>query len=206
MKIHDISMTVHSDMQVYKSRQEMRPELKITRDFDDSAARETTLCMNLHTGTHMDMPLHFIPGGATVDQFDISRLVTACHVIDLTGVDLAIHAEDLMPFDIREGETILFKTKNSLSEDFDFEFVYLATDGAEFLAAKGINCVGTDSLGIERAQSDHGTHKTLLGAGIIIIEGLRLKDVPQGRYELCAVPIKIAGAEAAPVRAFLIER
>ncbi|MFA6736725.1 MAG: cyclase family protein, partial [Saccharofermentanales bacterium] len=87
MKIHDISMTVHSDMQVYKSRQEMRPELKITRDFDDSAARETTLCMNLHTGTHMDMPLHFIPGGATVDQLDLSRLVTACRVIDLTGVD-----------------------------------------------------------------------------------------------------------------------
>ena len=162
--------------------------------------------MNLHTGTHMDMPLHFIPGGDTVDMFDISRLVAACRVIDLIDVEFSIHAEDLLPFDIRKGETILFKTRNSLSEEFDFEFIYLASDGAEFLAAKSVNCVGIDSLGIERAQSDHSTHKTLLGAGITIIEGLRLKDVEQGSYELFAVPIKIAGAEAAPVRAFLMDR
>ncbi len=86
----------------------MRPELIVTRDFDDSSARETTLCMNLHTGTHMDMPLHFIPGGDTVDMFDISRLVAACRVIDLIDVEFSIHAEDLLPFDIPKGEPILF--------------------------------------------------------------------------------------------------
>lgn len=93
-----------------------------------------------------------------------------------------------------------------MTEAFDPEFVYLTEDAARLLIDLGINCVGIDGLGIERAQSDYSTHKSLLGAGVIIIEGLRLKDIEPGHYLLIAAPLKIAGAEAAPIRALLIER
>lgn len=90
-------------------------------------------------------------------------------------------------------------------EDFDFEFVYLDKSGALYLKEKEIVGVGIDALGIERSQPDHETHKILLEAGIVILEGLRLKDVEEGEYFLYAAPLKIKGAEAAPTRAVLIK-
>lgn len=206
MIIYDISMTIHENMQVYKNNSDKKPQFTVTRDFVDSPARESRLSMDMHTGTHLDMPLHFVPKGDTVEQLDLTRVVTACRVLDLSHIDQAIHAEDLKNFDIKSEETILLKTRNSLIETFDPEFVYLAEDAARFMIDLGINCVGIDGLGIERAQSDYSTHKSLLGAGVIIIEGLRLKDIEPGHYLLFAAPLKIAGAEAAPIRALLIER
>lgn len=206
MIIYDISMTIHENMQVYKNKSDKKPQFTVTRDFVDSPARESRLSMDMHTGTHLDMPLHFVPKGDTVEQLDLTRVVTACRVLDLSHIDQAIHAEDLKNFDIKSEETILLKTRNSLIETFDPEFVYLAEDAARFMIELGINCIGIDGLGIERAQSDYSTHKSLLGAGIIILEGLRLKDIEQGHYLLFAAPLKIAGAEAAPIRALLIER
>lgn len=206
MIIYDISMTIHENMQVYKNKSDKKPQFTVTRDFVDSPARESRLSMDMHTGTHLDMPLHFVPKGDTVEQLDLTRVVTACRVLDLSHIDQAIHAEDLEDFDIKSEETILLKTRNSLIETFDPEFVYLAEDAARFMIELGINCIGIDGLGIERAQSDYSTHKSLLGAGIIILEGLRLKDIEQGYYLLFAAPLKIAGAEAAPIRALLIER
>ena len=206
MIIYDISMTIHENMQVYKNKSDKKPQFTVTRDFVDSPARESRLSMDMHTGTHLDMPLHFVPEGDTVEQLDLTRVVTACRVLDLSHIDQAIHAEDLEDFDIKSEETILLKTRNSLIETFDPEFVYLAEDAARFMIELGINCIGIDGLGIERAQSDYSTHKSLLGAGIIILEGLRLKDIEQGYYLLFAAPLKIAGAEAAPIRALLIER
>ena len=206
MIIYDISMTIHENMQVYKNKSDKKPQFTVTRDFVDSPARESRLSMDMHTGTHLDMPLHFVPEGDTVEQLDLTRVVPACRVLDLSHIDQAIHAEDLEDFDIKSEETILLKTRNSLIETFDPEFVYLAEDAARFMIELGINCIGIDGLGIERAQSDYSTHKSLLGAGIIILEGLRLKDIEQGYYLLFAAPLKIAGAEAAPIRALLIER
>ncbi len=206
MIIYDISMTIHENMQVYKNKSDKKPQFTVTRDFVDSPARESRLSMDMHTGTHLDMPLHFVPKGDTVEQLDLTRVVTACRVLDLSHIDQAIHAEDLEDFDIKSEETILLKTRNSLIETFDPEFVYLAEDAARFMIELGINCIGIDGLGIERAQSDYSTHKSLLGSGIIILEGLRLKDIEQGYYLLFAAPLKIAGAEAAPIRALLIER
>ena len=206
MIIHDITMTIRENMQVYKNKSEKKPVLEITRDFDNSAARESRICMDMHTGTHLDMPLHFIPGGSTVDRLDLTRVVTPCRVIDLSYIEQAITAEDLKDHNLLPDETILLKTRNSQTDVFDPQFVYLASDGADFLVESGIQCVGIDGLGIERSQPEYSTHKTLLRADIIILEGLRLQDISQGYYLLVAVPLKIAGAEASPVRAMLIER
>ncbi len=204
MKIYDISMTITPDMPVYKGRKKKKPMMSADSDFITGTAYETRLTMNLHTGTHIDAPLHFIEGGGTIDQIPLDKVVTRCRVLDLTHVMDGISAGDLKSKTIREGDFVLLKSRNSFENLLEGDFVYLDGSGAEYLKDKRIAGVGSDSLGIERAQPAHETHKALLGAGIVILEGLRLADVPEGEYLLVAAPVKIQ-AEGAPARALLIE-
>ncbi len=203
-EIIDISMEISEDMMVYKNREENRPSIRITRDFEKSTAFETEVTMGMHTGTHLDMPLHMIPEGETLDNLQLKQVVTPCRVLDLTEVEGGISDQDLKNKEIPEGKFILLKTRNSDQDFFDFSFVYLAASGAVWLNNLGVTGVGIDALGIERDQPERETHKTLLGNGILIIEGLRLSEVVEGEYLLVAAPLKIKGAEAAPVRAFLM--
>lgn len=205
MKIYDISMAISSDMQVYKNKTDKKPRLEVNRDFKSSNAYESALAMHMHTGTHMDAPLHMIEGGKTIDQTDLNKVVTWCKVLDLTAATDCVTKSDLQNKQIEPGDFVLLKTKNSFQKDFDSGFVYLEKSGAQFLADRGVIGVGIDSLGIERAQPNHETHITLLGNDIPILEGLRLAHIKAGRYFLLAVPLNIAGAEAAPVRALLID-
>ncbi len=204
MKIFDISMKVSHDMPVYKGKASKRPVLKVESDFSTGAAYETRLEMNMHTGTHIDMPLHFLKNGRTIDTLELDKVVTRCKVFDFKETEDRITQEHLQEKDIEDGDFILLKTRNSYLDILEKEFIYLDKTGADYLKGKGIIGVGIDSLGIERSQPEHETHKILLGAGIIILEGLRLKDVDEGEYILYAAPINVAGAEAAPVRAVLI--
>lgn len=206
MGIYDISMSIYPGMTVYKDKAEKQPRIDVLRDFmDGQGVRESRILLELHTGTHMDAPLHMVEGGATTDAFQVENMVLPCRVLDLTGVEDGIEPSHLEGFHIREGEFILFKTQNSFREGFDPDFIYLKHGGAEYLAKLGIRGVGIDALGIERSQPDHATHKALLEKGILILEGLRLREVPPGEYILVAAPFKITGVEAAPVRALLIE-
>lgn len=205
MEILDISMILSHDMVVYKDRDEKRPDFKVVRDFKEGGSFETSMSMNMHTGSHVDAPLHMVEGGDTVDRMDLYKVVTPCRVIDFTTAEGAIKARDFENKSIETGDFIILKTKNSYIEGFDWNFVYLEKSGAEYLKNKGVKGVGIDSLGIERSQEGHETHKTLLGAGIVILEGLRLKEVEEGEYFLVAAPLKINGAEASPVRAILIK-
>ncbi len=206
MKIYDISKTIEEKMVVYKNLDEKRPLFHITRDHVNGGVRETTITMNVHTGTHLDAPLHMIAGGITIDEMSLEPLIGYCKVIDLSLVKDAISREDLIDQSIEGGDILLFKTQNSTDEVFNFEFIYLAESGAEYLAQKGIKGVGIDGLGIERSQSRHKTHHILFGAGIYILEGLELKDIDAGAYELVALPLKLKGLDASPVRAVLIDR
>ncbi|NDI36736.1 cyclase family protein [Chengkuizengella sediminis] len=203
-KIYDISMTIHEDMQVYKNKEEKKPKIETASDFSNSSAFESILSLNVHTGTHLDAPLHMIEGGETIESIPLENLVSTARVLDLTHVEGQIGKSDLEPFAIQEGEWILFKTKNSLSEQFDFNFIYLNEDGAAYLKEINVKGIGTDGLGIERAQPDHETHKILFENKIIIVEGLRLKDVPSGTYFMVIAPLKLEGIDAAPARALLL--
>lgn len=205
MKIYDISMSIDNDMAVYKNKYEKRPVIKVLQDFSNASSYESQISFGMHTGTHIDMPLHIIENGKTIDDLELEKVITKCKVFDLTGVNGGITQEDLIEKHIEEGDFILLKTKNSLSEKFDPEFIYLDKTGAKLLKNKSIKGVGIDALGIERAQPDHETHKLLLGDGIIIIEGLRLKNIDEGEYTMYALPIKIVGVEAAPARVVLIK-
>ena len=204
MKIYDISMAISREMPVYKGREEKRPILKIDNDFKSGSSYETRLEMNLHTGTHMDSPLHMIEGGKNLESIGLDKVITKCRVIDLTDVTEKISKINLEAKEIQKGDFILLKTKNSTENILEGDFIYLDKAGAEYLRDKKIKGVGIDSLGIERAQPGHDTHIMLFEAGIVILEGLRLDKVDEGEYFLFAAPLKIKGVEAAPVRAVLI--
>jgi arylformamidase len=204
MKIIDISMTTHRDMPVYKNKDEKRPVISVTSDYSKGSTYESRIDMDLHTGTHIDMPLHMIEGGKTSESFDINGLIAKCFVIDLTGIEDKITQSDLNSKAIPPSDFILFKTKNSFCDNFDPKFVYLDKAGAEYIKSLGIKGVGTDALGIERSQPGHETHKILLGSDIIVIEGLRLAHVEEGTYQMVALPLKIDKVEALPARVVLL--
>jgi len=204
--IIDISMPIQTDMPVYKNRDEKRPGIQVVRDFGSGSVYESRLSIDMHTGTHIDAPLHMIEGGGDLTVYPKERWVSPCTVLDFTHIKDGITKEDLIKKEILNGEFVLLKTQNSFEEDFNTDFIYLEKTGAEYLLETGIIGVGIDSLGIERSQPGHETHKTLLGNSIMILEGLRLKEVVEGKYILIAAPLNISGVEASPVRAFLMDR
>lgn len=167
----------------------------------------TTLRMSVHTGTHMDAPRHFVPGGASIDQTPIDALIGPARVLPIED-PYAIRRAELEKFNPRPGERLLFKTRNSAEAwsrpTFDEDFVYIADEAARYLAACGVRTVGVDYLSIGGFRHDTvETHVSILSAGIAVIEGLDLALVEPGDYELICLPLKIAGADGAPARALL---
>jgi arylformamidase len=203
-KIYDISMLIEEGMQVWKNYDHKKPSITNVQNHSEGKPHESLLAMNVHTGTHVDAPLHMLPDGATIETIPLERLVGPARVLDLTHLKGHIAKEDLEPFAIQRGERILFKTSSSLTEEFDMDFVFLREDGARYLAEIGIGLVGTDALGIERAQAEYPTHRSLMRKDVIIVEGLRLKDVEPGNYMLVIAPLKMTGIDASPARAFLM--
>jgi arylformamidase len=202
MKIFDVSLPIYEGMPVYKNKPEKQPS------FDTSQSghvTETRIAMDVHTGTHVDAPLHMVPGGDTIETLPLEKLVRKAKVIDLTDAEDSIKADDLAGKDIQKGDFVLFKTKNSWDKEFNFEFIYVNHEAAKTLAEIGVSGVGIDALGVERAQENHPTHKQLFQNDVIIIEGLQLKDVPEGEYLMVAAPLKIRGLDASPARIVLIE-
>ncbi|RIV26685.1 cyclase family protein [Alicyclobacillaceae bacterium I2511] len=203
MNLFDVSMPIHVGMTVYKNKPEKLPRLEVTSDFATQHVHETRICMDAHCGTHIDAPLHMLPGGKASETLAPNQLMRHCRVLDLTGVSGGIQTDDLLLQAIQTGEFLLFKTRNSWDEKFNSDFVYLTEDGARYLANIGVSGVGIDALGIERSQPDHPTHKILFQQGAYIIEGLRLRDVPPGTYQMIALPLALHGSDAAPARVVL---
>ncbi len=205
MIFYDISMTIEKDMAVYKNQEEKKPILAFQKKMPKDSINESSIFMNLHTGTHIDAPYHVDEGGATIESIDLAKLIRKCRVLDLTEVSSEITKEDLVNKKIQTGEFILLKTKNSFTEEFKSDYVYVERSAAEYMALKDIAGVGIDSLGIERNQPNHDSHKVLFNKGIIIMEGLRLKEVEEGEYLLCSLPLKIKGVDGSPTRAILVK-
>lgn len=202
MNMYDVTGTIFEGMAVYKDKPEKQPKMNPQTTGE---VTETQLEMNVHTGTHIDAPRHMMMDGETFESISLDKLVGPCKVLDLTAAENGISKADLKRFDIQQDDFILLKTKNSFEENFNFDFVYLAEDGAAYLSELGIRGVGTDALGIERSQEGHPTHKALFAGGIIIIEGLRLKEVEQGDYFMVAAPLKLTGTDASPARVLLFD-
>lgn len=168
----------------------------------------TRIAMSSHSGTHVDAPAHFAPGGATVDAIPAATLVGSVLVVEHRG-EAHITAADLDALGV-DGrcERVLFKTANGRLWECDgFQRDFIALDGsaAARLIELDIVLAGIDYLSIEPYDAPgNGVHRALLGAGITVVEGLDLHDVPAGEYLLVCAPLKLAGAEGAPARVFLI--
>ncbi|MBY0095913.1 cyclase family protein [Mesobacillus maritimus] len=202
MKIIDISIPIYEGMPTYMDNPANQPIIKTKTH---GYITDTNVQMNIHTGTHIDAPLHMIEEGETIETIELSRLVRSCKVLDLTHVNDRITAADLQDFPIVKDDFLLLKTKNSFGETSAMEFIFLAEDGAQYLIDKGIDGVGIDTLGIERSQTGHPTHKALFSNDVLIVEGLNLKEVYEGEYTMICAPIKLQNTEAAPARVMLIE-
>jgi arylformamidase len=201
-KVYDISSTIFEGMPVYKNKPEKQPEIKTVTN---GHVTESRLTLDVHSGTHVDAPRHMLNDGDTFETISIQDLTGQAKVFDLAHVNGSVSKEDLEGLDIQSGDFILLKTKNSFDDEFNFDFIFVDETGANYLAEIGITGVGIDSLGIERAQPEHPTHRTLFSNNVIIIEGLRLKDIEPGEYFMVAAPLKLTGTDASPARVLLFE-
>jgi arylformamidase len=202
MKMYDVTGTIFEGMTVYKNKPEKQPKMN---QETNGYVTETRLEIDVHTGTHIDAPRHMVVDGDTFETISMDDLVGQCKVFDLTQVEDGISKKDLEKFEIQKDDFVFFKTKNSFEDNFNFDFIYLAQDGAQYLSEIGVRGVGIDTLGIERSQEGHPTHKTLFAKKIIIIEGLRLKEIHQGEYFMVAAPLKLEGTDGSPARVLLFE-
>jgi arylformamidase len=163
----------------------------------------TRLDFDIHVGTHVEMPLHFIDGGASVDELRLEDLIGEVTVVDLPSV-AAVSAEDLEGAAIPAGaRRLLIRTSNGPRwerREFDPRYVSLTLSAAQWIAGRGIRAVGIDYLSIQRYGDAWDTHRVLMQANVTIIEGLNLSNVAAGQYEMICLPLRLAGAEAAPAR------
>jgi len=203
MTIYDISMEIHEDMMVYKNKAEKKPHREIILKYDEAGINESKMFMDLHTGTHIDAPYHMFADGETIEKMNVRKLIRKVKVLDLSDVYDRITDRDLQKKNIPENEFLLLKTKNSFTDEYKNDFVFLDESGASYLQDKGVQGIGIDALGIERSQPGHPTHKILMESDCIIIEGLRLKDISEGEYFMYALPLKIRGGDGAPARVVL---
>jgi arylformamidase len=164
------------------------------------------MVLGSHTGTHIDAPRHFFAAGAPVDALDLHVLVGPAHVFALP-CDAQITVDDLHHLDLAGVQRVLFKTRNSAlwdSPGFCADYVALTAPAARLLTEHGVRLVGIDYLSVDAyAQQDFPVHRTLLGAGVVILEGLDLRGVPPGAYELCALPLLLQDGDGAPARVIL---
>jgi arylformamidase len=170
-------------------------------------ANNSRLVMGTHTGTHVDAPKHFIDDRPGVDAMPLDLLIGRARVIDMP-VRGGITAKHLEAAGLREDLRVLLRTPNSAlwnsKEPFHQEYAHLTGDGAKFLVDQGVKVVGVDYLSVEKFHShDHAAHLTLLGANVVIIEGLNLSDAEPGVYEMYCLPLRIEGADGAPARVVL---
>jgi len=204
MKIYDLSPEISEDMAVYKNKSDKKPKLTVTRTLKEGA-NESKLDIYVHTGSHVDAPYHVLENGKTIEKISLDKFMGKAVVLDFTKAEGSITKKNfLKKIFFLTNHIVLLKTKNKNEKTFNFEFTYLEKSGAEYLASKRIKAVGIDSLGIERNQPAHETHKIFARNGIPIFEGLNLSKVKQGRYFFYGLPLKIKKGDGSPIRAVLI--
>jgi len=205
--IYDISVLLGSESIVFPNDTPYSRDSVLTIE-SSGICNVSKLVLSTHYGTHIDAPYHFIQNGKSIDQYLVQEFILPAQVIEIKDTE-SIRRPELEPLDIKQGDALLFKTNNSASGRsiggiFSEDFVYLSTEAADFCAKKRVSLLGIDYATIDKyGDMNFPAHRTLLKKGILILEGVYLKDVPVGQYTLFCLPLKIKGGEASPVRAIL---
>jgi arylformamidase len=200
MEIFDITRPLSGKTLVYPG--DMKPSFT---QRDEGKYLISDLHMSTHTGTHIDAPVHYLKYGDTIDTIPLINLTGRCRVVDVSGAGSTITAEHLV------GKTantprLLLKTSFSEHEQFIENYPSLSFDAARHITGKGICCVGIDSPSIESYLCEGKVHRELLGKGCIIIELLDLSAVPEGDYDMIALPLRLEGLDGSPARVVLMKK
>jgi arylformamidase len=206
MHIYDITVPLSPALPVYPGD----PEVTITPlaqlQWGD-AANVSRLVLSSHTGTHLDVPRHFFVEGLTIDGLDLHVLMGPARVCAFPYVTTHLTADDLRPLGLAGTKRLLLQTPNAAlwqKTGFQTNYVALTESAAYLLVEMGVQLVGIDYLSVDAFErQDFPVHRLLLGAGILILEGLDLQAVPPGDYELLALPLLLQHGDGAPVRAIL---
>ena len=201
MTLIDISVPIRERMPVYDRNPGVRLERELSIPAGDTA-NVSRLELGVHTGTHVDAPLHFFEGGGDAESLPLDPFVGRAFVVDATHLEGPIGADALASCDLPDAERILLRTTNSRLWELDHftrAFIRLDGSGARYLVERGVRAIGIDYLSI----GDEDAHRVLLDAGIAAIEGLDLRAVEPGWYELLCLPLRVPGADGAPARAVL---
>ncbi|MFO8011579.1 MAG: cyclase family protein [Dehalococcoidia bacterium] len=205
--LYDISMSIYAGMLTWPGNPRFSLD-KVKSIADGDSSNISLLRIGTHTGTHVDAPRHFINTASGVDSINPTILVGPARLVQLPEAEL-IDRRLLSSFDLAGVSRLLLGTRNSAllhQSQHTPEYAYLTEDGAEYLVEKGIKLIGIDYLSIEQFRSPgHVTHRVLLEAGLVIVEGLDLSCIPPGEYELICLPLKLKDADGAPARALLRE-
>ncbi len=211
MKIYDITFPISAETPIYEG--DPKAEIKTMSSLGKGdAANVSQICCGVHTATHVDAPNHFIEGTRRVHELELEKLIGDCLVLELNENVLSIEPEHLK--NLNGAERVLFKTRNSKfwnapEKGFQKDFTYISPEAARILVEKNIKLVGIDYLSVEKfGSTDFATHKTLLEKEVVIIEGLDLREVSGGNYELICLPLKYIGGagDGAPARTVLRQK
>ncbi|MEJ7625017.1 MAG: cyclase family protein [Pyrinomonadaceae bacterium] len=206
--IYDITVAISAETPIYKGD----PGVVISSFksmADGATANVSQISMGMHTATHVDAPNHFIDGAKRIHEIDPEKLIGPCRVIEIDDSVTAIEPRHVGNID---GVTrLLFKTRNSSfwsepEKGFRSDYTYLVPETARLLADSGIVLVGIDYLSIEKSGSPgHPVHVTLLEQEVVILEGVDLREVPVGDYDIICMPLKYigGGGDGAPARTML---
>jgi arylformamidase len=205
MKLIDVSVPLDAQLPTYPHNTPFTLE-PIKRLARGDSSNVSTLHMSAHTGTHVDAPRHFFDEGAGTDALPLELLMGRARVIEVAS-RAGVTAEDLHGIDFSEDIRVLIKTHNSRlwgSPEFHGDYVGVTESAAKHLVEHGIKVVGVDYLSVEQFRKPGApAHHILLGAGTIVIEGLDLRDVEPGIYEMFCLPLRIVGSDGAPARVVL---
>ena len=193
-----------------------QPPVELTRLSElaqGDSSNVSALTLSLHTGTHIDAPKHFLEGAEDITAAPLDALLGEAWVAHLEDA-AEIGESEVAAFEARcgalqRGDRVLFRTRNSkrnwLEKPFAEDYVAVNPGGARYLASKGVQVVGVDYLSVAPFENTTDTHRILLGARVWVIEGLDLRNVTEGRYEMIALPLKIETGDASPLRVLLRE-
>ena len=207
MKPIDISMLLTADLPIWPSSPGLAisPLASIRRGDE---ANVSALSMDVHSGTHVDAPRHFVADGRELEEMGLTPFVGTAEVVDVSHAEV-IDADVLGAVVPEAAQRILLRTRNSRIEGFRrggfrADYAALTPGGAAWLADRGTLLVGIDYLSVQLYDDPPDAHTALLGADVCVLEGLVLNHVAAGRYLLACLPLRLDGVEAAPARAILL--
>ncbi len=207
-RFFDVSMTIENGMISWPGDGPVIVE-RITSFRKGDRVNLSRLEMSAHTGTHVDAPVHYLEGGKGTEAVPLEILLGPAHLVHIKGVR-EIGKEHLQASRIPQGtRRLLIGTDNGRlldSKKFEPGFSFLTPEAAVYLLQLGVGLLGVDYLSVAQYGRSEEVHRELLGAGIVIIEGLDLRNVPPGPYQLVALPLRIQGCDGAPARVILEEQ